>query len=337
MSAGSRLVDAWYRPRLTPLTLALLPLSWLYRAVAVVRRALYGAGVLRVTRLPVPVVVVGNLTVGGGGKTPAVCALADALALHGHRPGIVSRGYGGAATSVMAVTPDSDPAEVGDEPPILARGGHPVFIGRDRAAAGQALLAAHPDRSVLIADDGLQHYALARDVEVALIDGARGLGNGRLLPAGPLREPRARLDGVDAIVTLIPFDAPPPPARGDGRESAVVQIPLAFRSVRNPALTAGPGRFRGRAVHALAGIAHPARFFASLASLGISATPHAFADHHRYTAADLAWDDAEAILMTEKDAVKCQSLADDRCWYLPIKARLDPALVARVVKLIGDG
>ncbi|MBS0321583.1 MAG: tetraacyldisaccharide 4'-kinase [Proteobacteria bacterium] len=333
--SAARLVDAWYSPHLTPLTAAFVPLSWLMRAGVRVRRALFDAGVLPVARMPVPVVVVGNLTVGGGGKTPAARALANALAVHGHRPGIVSRGYGGSARVPTAVTPDSDPALVGDEAPILAGSGHPVYVAPRRADAARALLAAHPDCTVIVADDGLQHYALARDVEIALVDGTRGLGNGRLLPAGPLREPASRLRSVDAVVTLVPYDAPFPQARDNGRESAMAQIPLAFRNVADPALTAGPERFRRADVHALAGTANPARFFASLAALGIDATPHPFADHHRYVRADLGFAGAAAILMTEKDAVKCRGFADARFWYLPIEARLDPALVARVVKLIG--
>ncbi len=333
--SASRLVAAWYQPHLTPLTAALFPLSWLMRAGVRVRRALYDAGLMAVERMPVPVVVVGNLAVGGGGKTPAARALANALAIHGHRPGIVSRGYGGSARAATAVMPDSDPALVGDEPPILAGAGHPVFVAPRRADAARALLAAHPECTVIVADDGLQHYALARDVEIALVDGTRGLGNGQLLPAGPLREPPSRLASVDAVVTLVPYDAPFPAPRDNGRESAMAQIPLAFRNVADPALTAGPERFRRADVHALAGTANPARFFASLAALGIEATPHAFADHHRYAAADVEFANAAAVLMTEKDAVKCRGFADARFWYLPIEARLDPALVMRVVKLIG--
>jgi tetraacyldisaccharide 4'-kinase len=336
MSATARLVDAWYAPRLTAVTALLLPLAGLYAIVTAVRRLLYNAGLLRIHRVPVPVVVVGNLTVGGGGKTPLVRALAHALSVHGHKPGIISRGYGGSATAARAVTTRDDPAEVGDEPLLLATGGYPVFIGRDRVAAAAALLAAHPDRTVLVADDGLQHYALGRDVEVAVIDGTRGFGNGFLLPAGPLREPARRLASVDAVVTLVPYDAPFPAARNAGRDTAMAQVPLAFRNVLDPALTAGPERFRVAGVHALAGTANPARFFASLAALRIDAQCHPFADHHAYAAADLAFADAVAVLMTEKDAVKCRGFADARCWYLPIEARLDPALLARIVKLLGE-
>ncbi len=335
MTAAQTLVDAWYQPRLTLLTAALLPLAWLYAGAMAIRRGLYRAGVLSIHRLPVPVVVIGNLTVGGGGKTPTVRALANALAARGHRPGIISRGFGGRVTAPRAVAPGDDPALVGDEPLILATAGHPVFIGRDRVAAARALLAAHPDRTVLIADDGLQHTALARDVDVVLVDGTRNLGNGQLLPAGPLREPARRLSAVQAIVRLVPFDEPFPPARDNGRETAVAQIPLAFRSVRDAAVTTGPERFRGQVVHAVAGTANPQRFFASLAALDVAVVEHPFPDHHVFLAGDLDFPAAQAILMTEKDAVKCREIADDRAWYLPIEARLDPAFVARVATLIG--
>ena len=339
MSGTQTLVDAWYRPRLTLLTAVLLPLAALYGIVVTLRRWLYRAGVFRVHRLPVPVVVIGNLTVGGGGKTPTVRALANALAIHGHRPGIVSRGYGGNAQSSRAVSRDDDPAVVGDEPLILATAGHPVFIGRDRVAAARALLGAHPDCTVLLADDGLQHYALGRTVDVALVDSTRQFGNGFLLPSGPLREPAGRLADMDAVVSLLPFDAPFPPAASGGRNTAVTLVPLAFRNVADYALTAGPERFRqgpdAGAVHAVAGTANPQRFFASLKALGIGAVEHPFPDHHRFRAADLDFAGATAILMTEKDAVKCREIADARSWYLPVEARLDPAFIARVVTLIG--
>jgi tetraacyldisaccharide 4'-kinase len=341
MSVAQTLVDAWYQPRLTLLSALLLPLAAVYGSVVTLRRWMYRVGLFRVHRLPVPVVVVGNLTVGGAGKTPTVRALANALAIHGHRPGIVSRGYGGSAAAPRAVSRDDDPGLVGDEPLILATAGHPVFVGRDRVAAAHALLIAHPDCTVLLADDGLQHYALGRNVDVALIDSTRQLGNGFLLPAGPLREPAGRLQAMDAVVSLVPFDAPFPASRSGGRETAVTLVPLAFRNVKDYALTTGPERFRHGAssspgeVHAVAGTANPQRFFASLKALGIAAIEHPFPDHHRFRAEDLDFPDAAAIVMTEKDAVKCREIADARSWYLPVEARLDPAFVTRVATLIG--
>lgn len=339
MSAEQTLVDAWYRPRLTLWSTLLLPLAAVYGIVVTLRRWMYRVGLFRVHHLPVPVVVVGNLTVGGGGKTPAVRALANALAIHGHRPGIVSRGYGGSAATPRAVSRDDDPGVVGDEPLILATAGHPVFVGRDRVAAARALLAAHPDCTVLLADDGLQHYALGRNVDVALIDSTRHFGNGFLLPAGPLREPAGRLKAMDAVISQVPFDAPFPASQAGGRNTAMTLVPLAFRNVKDYALTTGPERFRRDSatgqVHAVAGTAHPQRFFASLKALGITATEHPFPDHHRFRAGDLDFPDAAAIVMTEKDAVKCRDIADARSWYLPVEARLDPAFVARVATLIG--
>jgi len=332
MTFAQRLTAAWYASELKPLTLALTPLAILFAAVATTRRALYRAGVLRVERLPVPVIVVGNITVGGSGKTPLVAALAKALAEHGWHPGIVSRGYGrtrdATAASPRLVTPDADPADVGDEPLLLARAGWPVAIAPDRSAAGRALLAAHPHCDVILADDGLQHYALARDVEIAVVEDARGFGNGWRLPAGPLREGPLRLASVDAVVTLVAGDAAP--ARTPAGGFWMTLAGDRFHRVAAPEVTAEAEAFAGSNVHAVAGIGHPARFFRQLRGLGIHAVAHPFPDHHRFVAADLAFPNAEAILMTEKDALKCLAFADARCWYLPVAARIDPALVARV-------
>jgi len=332
MTAAARLVDAWYRPRLTAITALLVPLSWLYGAAVALRRRMYALGVLRRRRVARPVIVIGNLTVGGGGKTPATIALARALALRGALPGIVSRGYGGTADAPTAVREGDDPAVVGDEALLLAAAGFPVVVGRDRARAAAALIAAHPECTLVLCDDGLQHYALARDVEVVMIDGERGFGNGRLLPAGPLREPVARLRVADAVVTL----GAGAPVSDDGRESAVTHRPLPFRRVADDVELAGAAAaWRGLRVAAVAGIAHPQRFFALLQALGIVATPTAFADHHRYTAADLPVD-ADIVVMTAKDAVKCRRYADARCYYLPIEAVLDARLVDRVQRLTGN-
>ncbi|HEX4882897.1 MAG TPA: tetraacyldisaccharide 4'-kinase, partial [Casimicrobiaceae bacterium] len=305
MAFRDRLVASWYAPRRTPLALALWPLALLFRAVVALRRALYAAGVLRSERAPVPVVVVGNLAVGGAGKTPLVVALAAALAARGRRPGIVSRGYGGTVRGVREVRPGDDPAIVGDEPLLLAATGHPVVVGRDRPAAVRALLAAHPACDVVVCDDGLQHYALARDVEIAVVDASRGLGNGLVLPAGPLREPAARLARVDAVVTLVAADgegrsAPP-------RETTMTHVPAGFRNLADPSRAVDPAAWAGRRVHAIAGIGHPQRFFDLLARLGVRATPHPFDDHHAFTPDDLALPDADVIVMTAKDAVKCSS------------------------------
>lgn len=334
MSFSDRLVAAWYAPGLTPLTAALLPLSLLFRAACALRRWGYRAGLLRSAGLPVPVVVVGSLVVGGVGKTPLVRALAAALAQRGRRPGIVSRGYGGRNGAPRAVAPGDSPDLVGDEPLLLAADGAPVWVGRDRVAAARALLAAHPDCDVILADDGLQHYALRRTFEIAVIDDSRGLGNGQLLPAGPLREPPSRLAQVDAVVRLAEGDKPAAGDDDEGRQTAMTHEPLPWRNLVEPGAVADPRRWRGGVVHAVAGIGNPQRFFDLLRRLGLDPVCHAFADHHRYTRAELAFPGATAIVMTEKDAVKCIALADGRCWCLPIRARIEPALVARLERTL---
>jgi tetraacyldisaccharide 4'-kinase len=330
VTLADRLVVDWYLPRHSLLTASLRPVSLLFGAAVAFRRALYRGGVLRSVRLPVPVVVVGNITVGGSGKTPLVAALARALTQRGFSPGIVSRGYGRDQDdgAPILVAPDDDPARVGDEPLLLARDGYPVVVARNRVAAGRELLARHLACNVILADDGLQHYGLARSVEIAVLDASRALGNGSLLPAGPLREPASRLDEVDVVVALIVAESGAPAVR-----PGAFTMTLAtrdFRRVGDPRITASAPSFVGEGVHAVAGIGNPARFFAQLAAMGITANPHPFPDHHRFAPADLAIAGARAILMTEKDAVKCERFADERCWCLPVRARVDDALVALI-------
>jgi tetraacyldisaccharide 4'-kinase len=330
VTLADRLVAAWYSPRLTVIALVLLPLALLFRVGVAVRRALYRIGVPRAIEVRVPVVVVGNIAVGGTGKTPLVAALAQALRERGFRPGIVSRGYGrdDERGPPLSVNPDDDPRRAGDEPLLLARAGYPVVVARDRVAACRALVSRHPRCDVILSDDGLQHYRLARRVEIAVVDGARGLGNGCVLPAGPLREPASRLASVDAVVML---DAEGTTRRADFIGAFPMRL-VGDRFVRvdDPLTSAPAAAFDGRDVHALAGIGHPERFFAQLAALGIEAVPHRFADHHRFVATDLDIADARAILMTEKDALKCEAFADDRCWYLPVSASVDERLVTLV-------
>lgn len=305
---------------------ALLPLAALFAAVAAVRRLAYRRGWLAVERVPVPVIVVGNISVGGTGKTPLLVALAECLRGAGHRPGIVARGYGGRSRDwPRAVDAQADPAEVGDEPVLLAgRRICPVFVGPDRVAAARALLAAHPDCDLLLADDGLQHYRLGRDVEVVVVDGRRRFGNGWPLPAGPLREPSSRLAAADFVVVNGAA-----PGAGEWRMDLVGDTAHALD---DPARTRPLAAFRGRPLHALAGIGDPGRFFAALAAAGLDCVPHAFPDHHAYAAADLAWARGGTLLMTEKDAVKCRRLGlRDDAWYLPVSARLDPRLLERLL------
>ena len=313
----------WYRT--SALHLLLTPLSWLFGAAATLRRALYRAGLLEAVRLPVPVVIVGNLSVGGSGKTPLTLHLARQLLDNGWHPGIVSRGYGGKAEGVREVSADSDAGQVGDEPLLMARRDLcPVWIGRDRPAAAQALLAAHPECDVILCDDGLQHYRLARDVEIVVVDGVRRFGNGRLLPAGPLREPASR--HADAIVTN---GGQPHPG-----ELAMTLQASGFQNLPNPLQVRQAADFTGQMLHAVAGIGFPGRFFKLLLELGLKAELHPFPDHHRFTPADLDHPDADAILMTEKDAVKCAPFADERCWALRVDAQVDPALTTLILKKI---
>jgi tetraacyldisaccharide 4'-kinase len=325
--------------RVTAFTVLLIPLSWLYRAAVALRRGLYRASILRGERLPVPVIVVGNVSVGGTGKTPLVLWLAERLRAAGYTPGIVSRGYGGAgAHTPRAAGANDDPAQCGDEALLLARlSGCPVWIGANRPAAARALLAAHPRCNVIVSDDGLQHYVLARDAEIAVIDGARGHGNGCLLPAGPLREPVSRLASVDAVVI-----------RGDDITNAAVGVtvprfamhmaPGVFRNLRDPRITRGAEQLRGPRVHAAAGIGNPGQFFDTLKNLGLAFTAHAFADHHPYAAADLAFGDCDTVLMTGKDAVKYERYVTDstadKYWALDVAAQIDNQLATLLIERI---
>lgn len=314
----------WYRP--TPLlTLALAPLSWLYAAVSAVRRHGYRQGWFRSERLPLPVVVIGNINVGGVGKTPLTLALVEAFAARGVPVGIVSRGYGGSLREPALIAPDTDPALCGDEPLLLAAAGVPVAVGRDRPAAARLLYARHPELRLILCDDGLQHYRLARDLEIAVLDGARGLGNGCLLPAGPLREPASRLRAVDALVVngepVAPLPLPP-----GVPQFAMRLVPEDAYRLAAPAEHRAAAGFAGRRVVALAGIGHPQRFFDTLHALGIRPVREtAFPDHHAYRAEDLP-DDADAILVTAKDAAKLRRFNHDKLWVLPVRARLAPDL-----------
>lgn len=328
-SPGARrsLPSLWYGRRLAAVLLPLVPLSLVFHLLSGLRRALYATGILRAEALPVPVVVVGNLTVGGSGKTPLVLWLVESLRARGKRPGIISRGYAAAGEGARAVGPDSDPAAVGDEPLLLARrSGVPVFVGRDRVAAGRALLAAHPECDVIVADDGLQHYRLRRDVEIAVFD-RRGAGNGRLLPAGPLREPLSRLAEVDAVVfnggeasVRLPEGLPHFAMRLAGER---------FIALDDPARSVGAAELRKRRLVAVAGIGDPQRFFDSLRDLGLDFEARPFPDHHRYLAADLVCAPDAVILMTEKDAVKCRPLVAGEAWVLPVAAEIGAATDGR--------
>jgi tetraacyldisaccharide 4'-kinase len=308
----------WYRIR--PAHLFLFPLSLLFGLIVTVRRTLFALGWLKRERLPVPVIVVGNITVGGTGKTPLVLWLAELLIRAGHRPGIVTRGYRG-SEDVQEVPDDADPTRAGDEPVLLAqRSRCPVWAGRDRAAAGRALLRHHPDVTVIVSDDGLQHYRLDRDIEIAVVDGQRRFGNRMLLPAGPLREPRRRLRSMDAVAVNGGQTQGLPHAFGM-RLTGELLVNLADRSRVHL-----PRDFAGMTLHAIAGIGNPQRFFGTLVDLGLQFTAHAFPDHYAFRPGDLEFPGAQAVLMTEKDAVKCAAFAREHFWFLPVEARVDTAL-----------
>ena len=339
-------MEAWFLRQWqvsSPWQAILRPLSWLFALMTMLRRALYRSGIWPSTRVGVPVIVVGNITVGGTGKTPLVLALVQSLARAGWRCGIVSRGYSRKAPGIQtrtaeelpirvvsATLPPNEVPTVGDEAAMLAaRSGVPVYVSADRAAAAAKLLRDHPDVNVLISDDGLQHYALQRDIEICVVDGERGFGNGALLPAGPLRESIGRLRVVDAIVVHGALDHS---ATADGIDSQNVatfsmvlgnESIVRIRDAEPIALAAAANNFSGKKILAIAGTGHPARFFAHLTRLGFSlAETRSFPDHHAFSAGDFAVQDVDIILMTEKDAVKCKAFADERMWFMRVDAIL---------------
>jgi tetraacyldisaccharide 4'-kinase len=326
------LVAVWRRRG--PLAWLLFPFSLLFSTLVSVRRTLFDLGILRRQSLPVPVVIVGNLSVGGTGKTPLVIHLAQMLRNLGRHPGIISRGYRGTSAEVAEVLPSGDPARFGDEPLLLARRSTcPVFVGRDRTAAARALLAAHPDCDLLLSDDGLQHYRLPRELEIAVFD-ERGLMNGWCLPAGPLREPVSRLKGVDAVVL-----------NGSARSPvAAIECPIfvmrlqgsLFHRLGDPRIECGVADLVGGELHAVAGIGAPQRFFDHLRALGMDVVEHAFADHHDFRGEELAFSGG-SILTTEKDAVKLARLSLSLpVWVLPVTAEVSPDLAAFVLEKL-DG
>ena len=315
------LQEAWYAKRgwLT----VLRPVSAIFSSLTARRRRQYQSGDKPVWQAPVPVIVVGNISVGGTGKSPLVIWLVEWLRSQGYKPGVISRGYGANPSELpFQVDTETKPAEGGDEPVmIVRRTGVPLVIDPDRAAAGRYLLEQN-DCDIIISDDGMQHYALGRDIEIAVIDGQRGFANGRCLPEGPLREPVSRLSDVDLIVV-----------NGDADEELSHQL-MAFDGYSSMSLRTGDlhkldtadkqplADWRGRNVHAAAAIGNPQRFFNVLRIAGLTVNEHSFADHHQYKLADFAFGAAESIIMTEKDAVKCTDIPLTDAWYLPVEAQL---------------
>jgi tetraacyldisaccharide 4'-kinase len=326
-TAARILMRAWQTR--TPLAIALLPLSWLYRSLVGIRRALYARGWLKQIRLAVPVIVVGNIFVGGTGKTPFVIWLVEALRERGYTPGVISRGYGAQVDRVIDVSTDSAPSEVGDEPLLIAlKTGAPVVVGRQRVLAARRLLNRYPSVNVIISDDGLQHYALGRTVEIQLSD-ARGHGNGWLLPAGPLREPASRRSDFYVVNGFVPdaLRSSGMTLAGDHAES------VTDRSQRLPLSAIA----KDARVVAAAGIGNPARFFDMLRANGVTLTREiALPDHFDFTLNPFANIAADLILITDKDAVKCarsDALANDaRLWTVPVTASIAGPLADNIVE-----
>jgi len=320
MSIERWLQDVWYGPRPAPWWLRLL--APLYGAGVRWRQGLYARGWLRTQRVAGPVIVVGNLTVGGTGKTPFVIWLVERLRELGLRAAVVTRGYGRShsrrvTNDILRVDASCRAEDVGDEALLISRRAEcPVYVCRDRVKAAQAALA--DGAQVVIADDGLQHLRLARDAEIVLVDSMRGWGNGALLPAGPLREDPQRAGRVTAVVLT---GAGTPATAGPAAHGVRMRLEGA---VLLPVSGVGAGRalvaLAGQRVHALAGIGNPARFFATLRAARLEPIEHPLPDHHRYSAAELKFGDGLALIMTEKDAVKCQAFAPEDCWYLPVTA-----------------
>lgn len=309
----------------------LLPLSFIFFSLSITRKWLFRLGVFRSHKLPVPVIVIGNISVGGTGKTPLVIWLVEQLRQKGFKPGVISRGYGRAANDLTEVFAHSPPSLVGDEPLLIAkRTKSPVFVSANRVDAGHALLKGHPEVDVIVSDDGLQHYRMQRDMEIAAIDAERGFGNNFLLPAGPLREPQYRLNSVDAIVMT----------NGDKQHLTQAQfvVPVfnmdfngdVFVSLFDDKTQHQSNHFNNKQLVAIAGIANPKRFFDALTKMGLVFEQKSFADHYAFTPQDFLPFVGKTILMTEKDAVKCAQFAKNNAqydiWMMPVSASIDNGL-----------
>ena len=315
----------WYEGH--PLSLLFLPVSWIYSGFIKIRRFIYLLGLLPIHKVDVPVIIVGNLTVGGTGKTPLIIWLATFLIEHGHQPGIISRGYGGnKGRRPQQVRADSDPYLVGDEPVLIAqRTGCPVAVSTVRYTAATELLE-HTDCDVILCDDGLQHLVLAREFEIAVIDGDRRFGNGHCLPAGPLREPVSRLLSVDVVV-----------GNGKaGKNEHLMEYQYGDLCLLQGVQTLSIDTLRGKSVHVVTGIGHPARLYAYLQKHEIRIIKHAYPDHHHYSHEDVTFNDNLPVVMTEKDAVKCRRYADGNMWYIPVTAQFSDTFNHRILIALKD-
>ncbi|MDH5444663.1 MAG: tetraacyldisaccharide 4'-kinase [Gammaproteobacteria bacterium] len=307
----------------------LRPISWLYCAIVICRRLAYHLKLKKTEKVNVPVIMVGNLTVGGTGKTPLVTWLTNYLKDKGYQPGIISRGYGGKARHwPQQVRPDGDPYAVGDEAILISKRTHsPMAVGPERLISCQELLQYHPSCNVIISDDGLQHYALHRDIEVAVVDGKMRFGNGYCLPAGALREPVKRLEKVDFII-----------ANGEAqKDEYAMRYTLTHAcSLLDSTKTVPLEQFKRKEVHAVAGIGNPDRFFTQLQEFGIKVIPHPFPDHHPFTEEELVFEDKKPILMTEKDAVKCKRYAQQDFWYVPVTVEVQEIFGQKIIEKLKE-
>ena len=314
----------------------LVPLSLVFGVTSALRRGAFKFGLLKSYALPVPVIIVGNINVGGSGKTPVVIWLVEQLKKQGYKPAVISRGYGGSVTRPTAVIATSNPIQVGDEPVLIAsRCQCPLWVGADRVHTGVELLKAYPECDVIVSDDGLQHYRLKRDFEIAVIDN-EGLHNTNLLPAGQLREPLSRLNTVNAVIK----NAEPTYTANNltnlPNSYSMQLMGEQFYNLVNPILKATAPDFKRKSVKAMAGIGKPLRFFEHLRKLGLTFASSSFEDHHVYTQQEVVNIDCDVLVMTEKDAVKCKSFAQAHHWVLPVDAQIEANLMPLILKKISS-
>lgn len=327
-----KIQSIWYGK--SPIRFLLWPFSVVFGMILFLRKFLYRIGLKKTVTFNCPVIIVGNITVGGTGKTPLVIALANFLQSQGYAPGIISRGYKGTNQLPQLVNEKSDPAVVGDEAVLLAKRAHcPLVISKDRIAAMERLLK-ETGCNVVLSDDGLQHLALGRSIEIAVINAHAGFGNGFLLPAGPLRESKTRLKTVDFCVVN--------GGEAIQKNHAAHQFAMSLQlegcvNLKDGTRFEDLSQLSSKTLHAVAGIGFPDQFFRALKALGLIFTPHAFSDHYPFKKQDFNFLKAdEWVVMTEKDAVKCQTFADERYWYIPISAKLPTAFFSSIIGRVNN-